>query len=582
MQIGSHSAALIHLQAPAFSDHRHESHSQRNGQVTIFHLTPIFPSSALFSTRNGRLKAVSGGHSVKPRRAPRGGGTADAPAASVPNALCGAPRNAANWAGARFAGTTAIDSDPPDQLDGMDADDLETEDGVGSGGYTPGPSGVAEASNNAHLRPPIPHTPWYQVVNARRRKVVAEEASATPPAPFHERERRHGTGWPRLPRLPAEDHNVVFHIRGGISLDQEAVLPLRAAIQTALRAPLHLEARIRVRKEQNIALISTSDPDLAEQLCHVQTLELGSRSYEVSAYVASPDNSCKGVITGALPIPTEDALMNDTVTYPQRINIIQARAFGTNGACLYTFEGRRVPRYVYFQGVEFRCRPFRPVTQVCHCCLRTGHRHDICPYRQERRCGNYGVLNPDEHHDGCVPRCLTCGSDEHPTIDLGCPARQRRPGPRALRDGRQLPEKPNTPQLRKNTEELPPHIQPRSSSQNTDSQGPTRTARSKRPKIPNQGQQTSQPIPPQVPPPTQTPAHPSRNHPTPSSECGAKSNATWPALPQRQSTHAPGLAARAAAPSASGSSTGGHLNQVLQSQLQRRQDPLADSGKSPV
>ncbi|KAH8034659.1 hypothetical protein HPB51_000216 [Rhipicephalus microplus] len=119
-----------------------------------------------------------------------------------------------------------------------------------------------------------------------------------------------------------------------------------------------MSARIRVCKEQNIALVSTSYPDLAVQLYHVQTLKLASRSYEVSAYVASPDNSCKGVITGVLPIPTEDALMNDIVTYPQSINIIQARPFGTNGACLYTFEGKRVPRNVYFQGVEFRCRPF--------------------------------------------------------------------------------------------------------------------------------------------------------------------------------------------------------------------------------
>ncbi|KAH7969174.1 hypothetical protein HPB52_015480 [Rhipicephalus sanguineus] len=219
-------------------------------------------------------------------------------------------------------------------------------------------------------------------------------------------------------------------IRGGISLQQEAVLPLRAAIQTALRAPLPLEARMRVRKEQNIALISTSEPDLAEQLCHVQTLELGNGSYEVSAYVASPDNSCKGVIAGALPIPTEDAPMNDTATYPQGINIIQARAFGTNGACLYAFEGR--------------------LTQVCHCCLRTGHRHDICPYPQERRCGNSGVLNPDEHHDDCVPRCLTCGSDEHPTIDLGCPARQRRPGSRAFESKTPAPGKT----LHPSTEEM--------------------------------------------------------------------------------------------------------------------------------
>ncbi|KAL3250979.1 hypothetical protein MRX96_055296 [Rhipicephalus microplus] len=158
------------------------------------------------------------------------------------------------------------------------------------------------------------HTPWFRVIDARRKKVVAEEASATPPATFHQREHRHGTGRPRLPCLPVEDHKLIFCIRGGISILQEAVLHLRAAIQTALRATLLMRVRIRVRKEQNIALVSTSDPDFVVQLCHVQTLKLGSRSYEVSVYVASPDNSCKGVITGALPIPTEDALINDTVT----------------------------------------------------------------------------------------------------------------------------------------------------------------------------------------------------------------------------------------------------------------------------
>ncbi|KAL3182706.1 hypothetical protein MRX96_034614 [Rhipicephalus microplus] len=372
----------------------------------------------------------------------------------------------------------------------MDADDFEPTDNVGPSDSTPGPSGVAEASNNTYLRPSVPHTPWFRVIDARRKKVVAEEPCAMPPATFYQREHRHETGLPRLPCLPVEDH-----------------------------------------KEQNIALVSTSDPDLAVQLCHVQTLKLGSRSYEVSAYVASPDNSGKGVITGALPIPTEDALMNDTVTYPQSINIIQARPFGTNEACLYTFEGKRVPRYVYFQGAEFRCIPFRPVTQVCHCCLRTGYRHDICPHPQERRCGNCGILNPSEHHDGCVPWCLTCGSDEHPTIDLGCPARQRRPVPRVLRDERQLLEKRNDPPLKQLSEQLPPNNQPRSRLQQASNEGHGRSARSKRSKTPKHGKQTSQPIQPGAPPPIQASVHSSRNYPPPSSQCSAKSCNTWPALP---------------------------------------------------
>ncbi|KAH8037880.1 hypothetical protein HPB51_018368 [Rhipicephalus microplus] len=451
----------------------------------------------------------------------------------------------ANWAGARFAESTTINSDSPDQLDCMDADDFEPTDNVGPSDSTPCPGGVAEASNNTYLRPSVPHTPWFRVIDARRKKVVAEEGSATPPATLHQREHRHGTGWSRLPRLPVEDHKVIFRIRGGISLQQEAVLSLRAAIQTALRAPLPMSARIRVRKEQNIALVSTSDPDLAVQLCHVQTLKLGSRSYEVSAYVASPDNSCKGVITGALPIPTEDALMNE--------------------------------RHCHLSP-----KPFRPVTQVCHCCLRTGHRHDICQYPQERRCGNCGILNPSEHHDGSVPRCLTCGSDEHPTIDLGCPARQRRPGPRVLRDERQLLEKPNDPPLKQLSEQLPPNNQPRSRPQHASIEGHGSSAQSKCSKTPKHGKQTSQPIQPGAPPPIQASAHSSRNYPPPSSQCSAKSYNTWPALLQREPTHAPGLEARAVASSSSGLAAGGRLDQAPQSQLQRRQDPLAVPGKSPV
>ncbi|KAH8041088.1 hypothetical protein HPB51_013748 [Rhipicephalus microplus] len=83
-------------------------------------------------------------------------------------------------------------------------------------------------------------------------------------------------------------------------------------------------------------------------------------------------------------------------------------------------------------------------------------------------------------------------------------------------------------------------------------------------------------------PPIQASAHSSRNYQPPSSQCNAKSYNTWPALPQRESTHAPGLEARAAASSSPGLAAGGRLDQAPQLQLQRRQDPLADPGKSPV
>ncbi|KAH8021191.1 hypothetical protein HPB51_012586 [Rhipicephalus microplus] len=239
-----------------------------------------------------------------------------------------------------------------------------------------------------------------------------------------------------------------------------------------------MSARIRVCKEQNLDLISTSDPDLAVELCHVQTLKLSSRSYEVSTFVASTANSCKRVITGALRIPTEDALMNNTITYPQ--------------------------------------------------------------------------------------------------------TRQRRSGPCVQRGERQLLEKTNDPPLRQLSEQLPPNNQPRSSPQHASSEGHGKSARSERSKTPKHGNETSQPIQPQAAPPIQTSVHSFKNYQPTSSQRSAKSHNTWPALPQREPTHAPGLEAKAAASSSSGLAAGGRLDQTPQSQLQRRLDPLADPGESPV
>nr|XP_054921657.1 uncharacterized protein LOC129382171 isoform X3 [Dermacentor andersoni] len=68
------------------------------------------------------------------------------------------------------------------------------------------------------------------------------------------------------------------------------------------------------------------------------------------------------------------------------------------------------------------------------------------------------------------------------------------------------------------------------------------------------------------------------NHPPrPPVQCGTRSDATWPALPQRLATRAPGSAARAGLKILSGLATEGQLDPGPQ--LQQRQDPLADIGQ---
>ncbi|KAH7954174.1 hypothetical protein HPB49_016116 [Dermacentor silvarum] len=215
-----------------------------------------------------------------------------------------------------------------------------------------------------------------------------------------------------------------------------------------------------------------------------------------------------------------------------------------------------------------------------HCCLRTGHRRDTCPYPQERRCGNCGVLNPDEQHERCLPRCPTCGSDDHPTIDLSCRARQRGLGRRVVKEWCQRRKGNNTPP-RRATEVSTTNKQLGDIPNNPSSQRPKCTMRPKEPKISYHEKKTKQHAQPRVPPTIRTPATPLSNHPPlTSAQCGARSEVTWSALLKREPTQEPGSAARGGPTSSSSSATGGGLDP--DPQFQQRHDPLAVASMSPV
>ncbi|KAL3246229.1 hypothetical protein MRX96_057827 [Rhipicephalus microplus] len=69
---------------------------------------------------------------------------------------------------------------------------------------------------------------------------------------------------PALPATPSvEDHKVIFRIRGGISLNKKRFYPCALLYKPRSEPPLPMRAWIRVRKERNIVLVSTSDPDLS-------------------------------------------------------------------------------------------------------------------------------------------------------------------------------------------------------------------------------------------------------------------------------------------------------------------------------
>ncbi|KAH7973934.1 hypothetical protein HPB49_007309 [Dermacentor silvarum] len=265
---------------------------------------------------------------------------------------------------------------------------------------------------------------WFTVARKRRRDAshptttTGESKPDRAPNQAHERK-------PRLPPLRPSDYKIVFRPRDGLDFSKwQSHRVARAVRQAAHITATESDAlTLRIRNEQNLAVASTPKEELAERIRRITTLQLGGKEYQVYAYVAAPDMSCKGVATGIDSETHPDELMAN-LRSPQA-PILFARMLGKSTAALITFDGLEVPRTIYYYGGELLCRPYRPLSQVCSICLKTGHRADICPTPESARCKNCGHENPSEDHQ-CQPKCVLCEGD-HPVTDPSCPARQRKP-----------------------------------------------------------------------------------------------------------------------------------------------------------
>ncbi|CAN7990583.1 unnamed protein product, partial [Ixodes hexagonus] len=151
------------------------------------------------------------------------------------------------------------------------------------------------------------------------------------------------------------------------------------------------------------------------------------QDFAIGAYIAAPDDSCKGVVT-KIGFGFTTAYLTEKIRPmgPEGPRVLNARMMGKSDATLITFQGTRVPRFVRFGMVECRCRPYFPKEQVCDICLELGHRRDVCPYPEKNKCSTCGLLNGDMEEHTCSPYCMHC-KGQHPSNDPKYPARQREP-----------------------------------------------------------------------------------------------------------------------------------------------------------
>ncbi|KAG0413063.1 hypothetical protein HPB47_009793 [Ixodes persulcatus] len=224
---------------------------------------------------------------------------------------------------------------------------------------------------------------------------------------------------PRLPKLPEDDVRVVLRLRGGILLKPGDCVTLQRCIQLAANVTGGMAARdtFRLNEQQNTLLISTPSPENATRYSRLTKYTYREKEWEVAAYVVPPENTQRGVIQG---IPQEDSEQDilENLVHSRNPSVLHARRMGRSNSVLILFEGDRVPFWVRYGNVDFRCYIYKKKVEICTTCGSVGHRGDVCPNPTDRRCNACYALNPAPTHD-CLPSCGICGKG-HPTGDKKC------------------------------------------------------------------------------------------------------------------------------------------------------------------
>ncbi|KAH7933765.1 hypothetical protein HPB49_016966 [Dermacentor silvarum] len=279
--------------------------------------------------------------------------------------------------------------------------------------------------------------PKGQGSRAATRPQVAASGSSTRRSPDGTRTappslpRRQPKWRPRhTPRLSRDDYIVVLKPRAPFEL--KSVLPSDRA-GDAIRAYLgeHSSTCFHVWPvwDQNVLVCSVTSLPMAQRLLGDIQLPVGDQQLPFRGHAKASGEICRGVIT-----------INPAET-PQRIKselewsqgaILAVRKLGDSTAAVVTFEGTKLPRFIFYHSVVAYVRPYKKTIPACSLCGTIGHRPSACPRPTPGRCTRCGTqvqVTPEglaEHE--CNPTCLLC-SGPHETGARGCPGKYRKPTP---------------------------------------------------------------------------------------------------------------------------------------------------------
>ncbi|KAK8788910.1 hypothetical protein V5799_021309 [Amblyomma americanum] len=228
--------------------------------------------------------------------------------------------------------------------------------------------------------------------------------------------------------MPKEDTKIVMRPRGGLNVARTEVPIIMSAVMTAARVTKE-EVKadtICTNAQQNIIAVSTPDERRATLYSTVKALNIGDRTYEISAYRTVPDGTAKGVIRGIAVDDTPKCIAENIVN-PRNPLAVEAHRIGNTTTVIVLFAGQKVPNYVNYGSILVRCGLYRKHFDVCRQCGKVGHRRDVCPNPNTTLCFGCGIVNPSEDHKHeCKPKYKLCG-EQHPTGERDCKNKYKMP-----------------------------------------------------------------------------------------------------------------------------------------------------------
>lgn len=230
----------------------------------------------------------------------------------------------------------------------------------------------------------------------------------------------------RLPNLPRDHIRVIVRPRGG--LDVKKISTIRVAQALAMAAALSPdevgEDIVCPNNVQNIYVVSTPEERNARAYAIVQQIRLREGVFEVAAYMAASDNTCKGVVRG-VDAEFNDAQLHSMIVNHRNPTALEVRRIKTTTTVIVLFDGLRVPNFVMCGAGMLPCALYKRQVDVCYGCGELGHRADVCPTPSVKKCRGCGAASPTEDHQ-CEARCGICGG-RHPTADRKCEQRFQTP-----------------------------------------------------------------------------------------------------------------------------------------------------------